>query len=74
MSEEAKSVVRIITGADSHKVEQELNTLILQYEKEGYVANLTNLTPVTTQATLVWRFILLFNVPEPPIPLAPPFQ
>lgn len=66
MAEEKKPklVVRIVESPRSDAAEEQIATLITKYEKEGYTVTLSNLTAISTQLNIVYRFVLVFNLPD----------
>jgi hypothetical protein len=68
-NDKAKSLIRIVNEKNYLTAQQKVNEQIELMEKEGYAVLITNLTPTSVTENLIWRFILLFQLPkaeEPP--------
>lgn len=60
----SKTIFHIVESQRADVAEEKIKNLIAEHEKDGYVVTLSNLTAVSTQATIVYRFVLLFTLPD----------
>lgn len=66
MSEEKKPkvIVHIVESARADVAEDKIREFIKVHEEDGYTVSLSNLTAISTQANIVYRFVLVFNLPD----------